>query len=145
MAFEQGPYVELACFCERVLQEKDNVLSVIRVINRVTQTAAGPEAPAEMPPFTYRLSAVIAVRSGQARGRHEVKIVRELPSGVKDTERAPVFTVHLTGQDQGHNIVINMETPFDQEGVYWFDVLFDDQLLTRMPLRVSYTRMIPGA
>lgn len=145
MAFEQGPYVQLACFCERVLEQKDGVLSLIRVINRVTQSATGPEAPREMPPFVYRLSAVIALRSGQARGRHEVKIVRELPSGLKDTERAPTFTVHLTGQEQGHNIVVNIEMPFEQEGLYWFDVLFDDELLTRMPLRVSYTRMIPGA
>jgi hypothetical protein len=98
-----------------------------------------------MPPFIYRLSAVVALKSGEARGRHEVKIVRELPSGVKETDRGPIFTVHLTGQEQGHNIVVNMELPFEQEGLYWFDVLFDERLLTRMPLRVSYTRMIPGA
>ncbi len=29
------------------------------------------------------------------------------------------------------------------EGTYWFDVLINDQLLTRVPLRVMYQR-VPG-
>ena len=33
----------------------------------------------------------------------------------------------------------------EQEGLYWFDVLLDDTLLTRIPFRVIYQRMTTGA
>jgi hypothetical protein len=140
MPFETGPYVQAACFCERALEEKDGVLTLIRIVDRVTHTVAGAEAPREMPPFTYPIMAVIMLKAGQARGRHELSILRQLPSGVKDTE-GPTFPVFLESEDRGHNVVLRMEMVFEQEGVYWFEVLLDGELLTRMPLRAVYSRL----
>ena len=143
MTFESGPYLKIACFCERSLQEKDGVLSLIRVVDRVTHTRAGPDAPAEMPAFPYSMTAVVMLVSGQARGRHELKIEPEQPSGLKK----PTFTttVHMEGEDKGQNVVMNLRMTFDQEGLWWFNVYLDDHLLTRMPFRVMYQRMLqPG-
>ena len=143
MVFETGPYLKIACLCERALQEKDGILSLIRIIDRVTHTRAGPDAPAEMPSFPYGMTAVIMLVSGQARGRHELKIEPEEPSGLK---KPPLTaTVQLEGDDKGQNIVMNMRMAFDQEGLWWFNVFFDDQLLTRMPFRVMYQRMLQPA
>ena len=44
-----GPYITMATFCEKVLQEADGVLSVIRIIERVTLQANAAGAPAELP------------------------------------------------------------------------------------------------
>ena len=36
-----GPYLHAAHFCEKLLTEKDGVLSAIRIIDRITVTASG--------------------------------------------------------------------------------------------------------
>jgi hypothetical protein len=135
-----GPHVQIATFCERALVERDGVLSVIRAIDRLTVTAGGPNVPDEMP-TGQRVSPtlVVALRSDQAMGRHRVSIDAEQP----DTTRLP--TVHLDvmfeGQDRGVNLVLPMLLEA-QEGLYWFNIkLDDDQLLSRVPLRIVYQRM----
>jgi len=42
---ETGPHIVNATFCEKVLIEPDGVLSLIRLVDRFTQTATGPEPP----------------------------------------------------------------------------------------------------
>jgi hypothetical protein len=134
-----GPYLGIAVLCERVLQEADGVLSIIRVVDRVTQQAIGPEAPDEMPPVPVALSAVVMLKAGQARGSFPVRITLEGPSG----ERLPfdlVLPVLLEGEDRGVNLVLDLRFQAEQQGLYWFDVLFgrQEELLTRVPLRIVY-------
>jgi hypothetical protein len=38
-------YINAALICEKVLQERDSVLSVVRIIDRLTVTVAPDEAP----------------------------------------------------------------------------------------------------
>ena len=95
-AFEQGPHLQMAVFCEKVLQEKDGVLSLIRIIDRINRTAAGPEAPEAMPPFDYQLTSVITLKSGNARGGVQVEIEPEGPSGLKQPRSA------MTAQMEGN-------------------------------------------
>lgn len=137
--FEQGPYLLMAVFCEKVLQERDGVLSVIRVIDRFTQTALGPDAPETMPAFSYNLNAVINLKSGSARGTVTIQIEPELPSGLR-LPRVSMSAL-MEGEDRGHNFLLNIPTTFTEPGLYWFSVYLDDQLLTRMPFRVVYTRI----
>ena len=49
MAFERGPYLSIAAFCEQTIDDKSNVLSLIRVVDRMTVTGQGPDVPDEMP------------------------------------------------------------------------------------------------
>lgn len=142
MAFESGPYVQVAAFCEKVLEEKDGVLSLIRVVDRITHTVAGPAAPSDMQPFPYQLMLVLTLKTGQARGGYDLKIVRELPSGVREESEAPSLRMYFEGEgDRGQNLIFQMQLIFEQEGLYWFDVFLDEQLLTRLPLRVVYARI----
>ena len=39
---------------------------------------------------------------------------------------------------QGPQLILKIRLPVDEEGVYWFNVFFDEELVTRMPLRVVY-------
>lgn len=77
--FADGPYLRVAALCERVLTESDGVLSLIRVVDRWTHQAVGPNAPAEMPPFTINPTLVLIFTAGQARGAYEVLLRLESP------------------------------------------------------------------
>ena len=140
MTFEQGPYVQMAGLCEQVIEDKNGVLSLIRVVDTITHTATGPDAPAEMPPVVYPLKMVIMLKSGRAKGRHELKLVPELPSG--ESKPPLVRSIQLEGEERGVNRIIHMQFTFELEGLYWFNVYFDDSMLTRVPLRVKYDRVV---
>jgi len=140
--WERGPYTQLATFCEHVLQEADGVVSLIRIVNIITHTERGPDAPEEMPEIRYPLHLVISLRSGTARGRHEVTIIPEKPSG---ETLSPVSTsVAMEGEAKGANIITRLDIPYKLEGLYWFTIQFDQKVLTRIPLEVRYSRIVSG-
>ena len=140
MQFEQGPYIQMAGLCEQVIEDKTGVLSLIRVIDTITHTEARPDAPVDMLPVTYPMKMVLMLKSGRARGRHELKIIPELPSG----EVKPPLTqsIQMEGEERGTNNIINMLFTFTMEGLYWFNIYLDDSLLTRIPLRIKYNRIV---
>jgi hypothetical protein len=129
-----GPYVQLAAFCERVLTEQDGVNSLIRIVDRIYPLVQAEEG--SPPPTPYNLTAVIGLKSGRARGNHQLTLRPEAPSGL----RLPEFSVSVLfeGEDRGINVLIPLAVPTDQEGLFWFDVLVDQQLMTRIPLRVVH-------
>lgn len=136
---KQGPWLASAFICERVLDEKDGVLSFVRVVDRVVQQAIGPEVPVDMPPIQLRdMKLVITLKPGGARGRHALKVRPEAPSG----QNLPLLEIPvlLEGEDHGVNLVLNLDLVLEQEGLYWFDILLDDgpAVLTRVPLRAVY-------
>jgi hypothetical protein len=139
MTFEQGPYIQMAGLCEQVIEDKTGALSLIRIIDTITHTEARPDAPTEMPPVTYPMKMVIMLKSGPARGRYDLKIVPQLPSG--ETKSPLVRTIHMEGEERGVNNIMNMLFTFTIEGLHWFNVYLDDALLTRIPLRIKYNRI----
>lgn len=137
-----GPWLQAAGFCEKVLLEKDGVASLIRMVDRFTVTAAGAGAPEKMPPTNLNITAFISLKSGFARGSAELKLVGRNPSQqVCSTANLPLF---LEGEDRGASAVLEMTLQVSEDGLYWFDVLLGGRLLTRMPLRVIYQRIMPG-
>ncbi|MDO8577807.1 MAG: hypothetical protein Q7R50_01345 [Dehalococcoidales bacterium] len=143
MPFESGPYLKTACFCEKVLREADGVLSIIRIVDRVTVTAQGPNAPELMPKTPYTVTALITLVSGSSKGRHELKMIREDPSGLKK-DPAFVASVHMEGANKSQNIVISMNLNLEEEGLIWFHVYLGKDLLTKMPFEVIYARISAG-
>jgi hypothetical protein len=143
MPADTGPYIQAALFCDMVIEGKDGTWSLIRVIDTVTHTAVGPEAPVDMPRFPYQLKAAIMLKSGRAKGRQTFKLVMERP----DAQRTEIGTgtIHFEGDYRGNNIILNLNVFFEQEGAYWFDFYVDDDLKTRMPLRVLYNRVSSGS
>jgi hypothetical protein len=128
-----GPHLQAALICERVLQEQDGVVSAIRIIDRVFFILGGDGQPlSPRHPITF----LISFKAGSARGRFTVEVRREKPSGEQGPGfEAPVF---FEGEERGVNLVINAEFEPDQEGLYWFDVLFEGDRVTRIPLRAIY-------
>lgn len=135
-----GPYIQLATLCEKVLQEKDGVMSVIRVIDTLN-IQAGAGAPEEMPAGQVVLTMVITLKAGMLTGKYEVKVVPTSPSGKVMQGSASTIPVYFEGNDRGMNLILNIGLHIKEEGVFWFDVSVVNQLLTRIPLRVVYQRL----
>ncbi len=137
--FERGPFLQVAALCEKVLHEADGGISLIRLVDRVTHTVQGPNAPNEMPEFRYPLTLVLGLKAGVARGRHDVTITPELPSG--ETMPPITMAVQMEGEARGVNLFAQIDLPYRLEGLYWFSIRFDQMTLTRVPLEVRYARL----
>jgi hypothetical protein len=135
-----GPHVAVAVLCEHVIEAKDGSLSLIRIVDRVQQTTTGADVPAQMPPVSLDLWAVVCLRSDEARGRHTVHLRIEKPSG--EQLQSLEFPVLFEGEERTVNLLIRLAPlVLDDEGLYWFDVLLGEvgaPPLTRIPLRVTY-------
>lgn len=92
-----------------------------------------------MPPLTYAMTALVILKSGAARGTVQVRIDMEEPSGL--TTSGPSMTALMEGEDRGQNLVMGMQMTFKETGLYWLNVYIDNQLATKMPFRVVYTRI----
>jgi hypothetical protein len=142
---DSGPYLNAALLCEKVLQEKDGVLSVVRVVDRVTLTAVSAETPAPemIPPSTLAFYLLIVLKSGMYKGSAEVKLEINSPSGQRIGFSA--VDAFFEGDDRGINLVSPVQFPVSEDGLYWIDVTCLNVLLTRIPLRVIYQRLSQGA
>ena len=131
-----GPYLHYAVLCEKVLHEADGVLSLIRIIDRITVTipladSASPEdLPAPMVPVTF----VVSLKSGDFTGRMPLKVRIETPSRSKWPEFES--SAELRGGEQGTVVVLPVQFPARDEGIYWFAVEVGGGVVTRVPLRV---------
>jgi hypothetical protein len=140
-----GPFVGVAVFCEKVIQEQNGPMTLVRITDTINQSVVGPDTPREMQPFMANITLVVMLKSGQAKGSFGLMLRPEAPGGFQ----MPPFeqTIHLQGEAWGGAIVMPMLFPVTSPGVYWFDVLLVDpnsddseQLLTRIPLEVLYQR-----
>lgn len=140
MSFEEGPYVQVACICESVLQEVSGVISLIRIIDTIETSSSGSNPPEKMPPITLKAKMVLMLKSGRGQGRWDLRIVPQLPTG--GTKEPILFTVHLEGAEKGQNFIIDLTFTFEDEGTHWFNVYLGDEKLSSIPLRAKYSRQI---
>ncbi len=113
-------------------------MSIIRAVDRVTLNALGPDAPPEVPEgAVFSATLLIALKSGDARGRNAVVVRQEQPSGQYLSDHT--MDVMFEGDERGVNLVLNLTFPAI-EGLHWFDVLVNNKPLTRVPLRVIHQR-----
>lgn len=137
-----GPHLIAAVFCDQVLDEKDNVLSAIRIIDRVNITKYNAGEKLEVPmrgqlsPPLILFTLLVILKSGDYKGRGKLGIVPRFPSG-KTLQRRDI-DVELLGAENGMNAILRGGFPPEEEGVYWVDVYFDDQLLASSPLAIRY-------
>ena len=130
-----GPYLCAALFCEKILKEADGVLSAVRIVDRWIVRGNAPE----MEKVNLRFNVLISFKAGDYRGRVEISLQATTPLG----KQLPKFTLPVNFEgDNDRGVGIGLPTQFEanEEGVYWFDVRLAEQLITRMPLRVSYQR-----
>lgn len=141
--FQDGPYLSAALICERVLDEKDGVKSLIRIVSRLTRSIRGTDVPEKMPPIFAKLAIYISIKTGNKAGKHTLKIEFTRP----DKTNLPSMSQSINlepPESRGHEFIINMNLALDQEGVFWFDVYLDDLLMTKIPLTIRYITQTAG-
>jgi hypothetical protein len=128
-------HLSMAVFCEKILQEADGVLSVIRVIDRFLVAGQTPD----ISPTVLAFTVLISFKSGFLRGKQKISIKPKSPSGADLASME--FPVLFEGDDdRGVNLGLPTNFMVNEEGLFWFDVYLADELVTRMPLRVIYQR-----
>jgi hypothetical protein len=91
MAFpDSGPYLVAALLCEKVLQEKDETVSIIRMIDRVTLTAPASLSPETLPPLPINptLFSLLSPRAPEEEILKMPSIRRNLRNPLQDGENA---------------------------------------------------------
>lgn len=139
--FSQGPYLAAAFLCEAVLEERDGRNSIIRIIDRVNRQAVGTSPPEEMEPFNYAVDLYLSFKAGSARGPMMLAVRLEKPSG----ESSEVFAreLYFEGDDErGVNHTAHLRLGIAMPGLHWFDIFLGGQRVTRVPMRVAYSREI---
>ena len=129
----KSPYLNAAFFCEKALLEQDGVGSAIRIFDKLlVRKLSGNDEGADVVPITL----MIILKSGDYRGKASITVIPYRPSG---TER-PALKLDVVFPDQpnsGANVVGTINLSPTEEGVYWFDVLLNDELITRVPLEIQ--------
>lgn len=133
------PHLRVGALCEKVIEDKENILSLICLIDRLVLTAQGIGVPEEMPPTVARLSAVMSWVGGL--GNHEAKV--RIHGGPEDTTIAetPTLPFLLDALDRVHNIIVNLTLELKQQGLYWVEFLLNGKVKSRIPLRIVYHRI----
>lgn len=153
---ELGPYLNSAFICEKVLQERDGVMSAIRMIDRLTHAIPGGNVDV-MAPFPYQFNLLLGFKSGEALGNYQVSIQPIKPEGEEKMQPA-TYTVNFEAPaDRGVGICALMQVQFDVPGLWWFDIYLTElsglkriRRVTRIPLRIIYlpqqaqTNALPG-
>ncbi|MCL5256288.1 MAG: hypothetical protein M1319_00630 [Chloroflexi bacterium] len=138
MVGETGPWVQAALICEKVLKEDDGTLSAIRIVDKLTLHAQGPDVPETMPKFPLQFVLLIMLKSGSAKGREKLVLRPRDPSGLAKPDYE--FWVEFEGEERGVNRMVNFTIEAPEEGLYWLELFIGDEqrVLTKVPLRVSY-------
>jgi len=145
MPVSGGPYLMAAFFCERVLQERDGVVSFIRAVDRWNVVGPTPT----MNPTIIPTTLVVLFRSGVMRGSAVVTVTPISPSNQR--MQAINASVNFEGDDErGCGITLPVGFPVNEPGVFWFEVGLSAQggasaVLTNIPMRIVYlqgTQMI---
>lgn len=133
------PYVTAALLCEKVLIEKNESISIVRIADKIQYRV---DIPKTLPQDLMKdvrpmvnVEGLVSIKSGDVTGDHKISVVAERPDGDRKTVFEKVFD--FQGKDHGQNIILNMGIGIKDDGIYWFDVLFDDEVLTRVPLVIT--------
>ena len=126
-------YLSVAVFCEKILMENDGGISIIRIFDRFN---IGGQAPT-MGNQVLRFQILLLFRSGILRGKQLVRIRPHSPTG-RDLPALEIPTLFEGDDERGNILRADLNFVVDEEGLFWFDVYLNDQMVTRMPLRVTY-------
>ena len=129
------PYVQVAALCERVLTEKDNVQSLIRIVDCFAVATPPTDLLPEGATPIISMQLVVALKGcGELQGDYEVTIQLRGPTKVNELAKVKVS---FTGDHaHGTNILMNVALGVSNYGDCSFDVLWYGDLLTRVPFKL---------
>ena len=135
------PYIAAAFLCERLLQEKDGVITAIRIVDTFFVPPA-PEGviPKDLPSGfkalpTTEFALLVSLKSGDLRGEFSISLKWRSPSGkiVNVGEETPAL---LNGEEHGVNLSTRLRLGVEEYGLHWLDVFWNGDLLTSIPFKL---------
>jgi hypothetical protein len=141
----EGPYVQIATFCEAVRRsERGNMIIENCVTTVVAQMPAGPISPGTTrATFIDHLVLALSLWSGELKGDYTLRVTPELPGG----QPAEPVTQNVTflGGIFGIDLELRIAAPLTEEGTYWFSVLVSGgpaaepaRRVARVPLELRF-------
>ena len=138
---EAKPYLAAALICDKVLQEKDKVLSAIRIVDTIWVQKSN--LPPDITPVIM-LTVLLSFKKGEPgpSEKHQVVLRTIAPSGkplqIKSTPvpQDPMGSFvfeERADRIASANLIFNIGLPITEYGLHWIDVLLDGEAVTRIP------------
>lgn len=127
-----GPYVALAVFCTRIDRQTDGSTDVIGVVESLNLDS--PFSP-PMTNNSLMMTAVVSVRGDTMRGAFPLAIRGHYPDGTPGTTLSQL--VEFSDAQPTATVALPIQIAIGDLGEYWFDVMLDQRLLTRVRLDVT--------
>lgn len=130
------PLVAQACVCEQMLQDKDGVASLIRIVDTFYIAPIGEGLPDNVKP-AIQCTAVVSLKSGALKGKSVASLRLRSPSGRIRTivEKWPLE--FQEAEEHGANLSVRMTLEAEELGLYVIEVLWEGELLTSIPIRLQ--------
>lgn len=132
----EKPFLAAAFLCEKILQEKDETLTAVRIIDTVF-VSIPPGLPTGAKPV-IQLTALLSFKKatkGVDTEPHQAVLLVHTPSG----RELPPYVVNFFFKPEefvGHNLIVNITLALEEFGVFGIDVSVDGEPITRMPFRL---------
>lgn len=135
----EGPFVAMAVLCRGVEARPDGTVDVLGLVDGIILTPEGEEPLGSHPTGRLSLTALVGIRAGSCRGRHILGLHGVHPTGAPgpSAERE----VDLSDDSPAASLVVPIDLEVSESGTYHFDVRFDGDLLTRMPLHIEFASL----
>lgn len=127
------PFVGAALICEKILTEKDGVVTPVRIVDTFYVKAPSATVSANI---TRGIKAVgyICLKSGAVTGKHTVGLTLRSPSDT--VTRVAELPVVMEGGVQGVTMQVDVTLAAKELGYYRIDVSWDTEPLTSIPFRL---------
>lgn len=133
----ERPLLAAAFLCERILQEKDDVVTAVRIVDTLF-VSVPPNMSAELGKPVIQITALLAFKKaspGSGVEKHRATVRLHSPSGKEHPENSSDL-LFQAGDVAGSNLILNMNMLVEEFGLFWLDVSVDGELMTRIPFRV---------
>lgn len=136
------PFVAAAFLCEKVLQEPDNVQSAIRIVDTFFVPA---NLPNDATPVVL-ITGIVSLKSGGMTGSHHVKLVLENTKAIRSPIGPEAGWPVVFSEDPADGFTVTFTLPLGVKhfGLIWIDVIFDDEVLTRIPIKLRAQEAKPN-
>jgi hypothetical protein len=129
-----------AVLCERVLEETDGTISVIRLAEHlVIDVSRGNASGASTIAVPTNLLLVFK-RESEEPSEYQLALRVTSPTG-REVTIAEIDLAIGSGYGRGIDLIIPFDFPASGAGMHWFAVWANGEVLTRMPIEVLTTKV----
>jgi len=128
--------------CEQVIIAKDNTASAIRIVDTITLPSAAERKQGEGLEFGLHL--LIIVKKGDSQGQFDLLLVCTDPNGNKVPVGLAAAQDIQGGPETGTTSISPLRLPWGGEGLYWIELLANNSLIARTPVKVNIGTLKSG-